>query len=113
MWKYNLVFYISNSYLNFLYKYWRSQKQSSYYHQISITRYILTAASMGSSDICIHVYSIEVRFLSPMSIVNPFHARVYWPFEGDATFADPFFVIYVLVSLSYAVLSVPSGLVVT
>ena len=25
-----------------------------------------------------------------MSIVNPLHARVYWPFKGGATFVDPF-----------------------
>ena len=34
----------------------------------------------------IHVHSIEVRYLSLMAIVNPLHARVYWPFQGGAFF---------------------------
>ena len=49
----------------------------------------------------IHVYSIEVRYLSLMSIVSPLHARVYWPFQGDVSFVDLFFLlIYVFMFVS-------------
>ena len=34
------------------------------------------------------MYSIEAGNLSLMSIVNSLHARVYWPFQGGASFAD-------------------------
>ena len=37
-----------------------------------------------------HVYTIEVRYLSLLSIVNPLHARIYWPFQSSASFVDPF-----------------------
>ena len=37
-----------------------------------------------------HLYSFENRYLSLMSIINPLHAKVYWSFQGSATFADPF-----------------------
>ena len=48
---------------------------------------------MGSSDtwpkkLNTYVYSIEVRYLLLVSIVNFLHARVYWPFEGGASFVD-------------------------
>ena len=44
------------------------------------------------------MYSIEARYLSRMSIVNPLHARVYWPFQGGASFADYFcYLCFVLV----------------
>ena len=55
----------------------------------------------------IHAYSIEVRYLSVMPIGNPLHARVYWPFQGGASFVFMFHV-----SLCYAILSVLCGLVV-
>ena len=42
----------------------------------------------------IHESSTEVRYMSFMYIVNPLHARVYCPFQGGASFVDPF-VIYV------------------
>ena len=33
-----------------------------------------------------------------MPIVNPFNARVYWPFQGSASFVDPFrFLCFMLV----------------
>ena len=38
----------------------------------------------------IHVYSIGVRHLSLMSIVNPLHVRVYWLFQGTASYAESF-----------------------
>ena len=37
-----------------------------------------------------HVYTIEVRYMPRMSIVNSLHARVYCPFQGGATFVDHF-----------------------
>ena len=45
----------------------------------------------------IPVYSIEVRTLSLMHIVNPLHARVHWPFQGDASLVDPFVICFTLV----------------
>ena len=38
----------------------------------------------------IHMYSFEVRYLSLMPIVNPLHARVYWPFQVGASLVDLF-----------------------
>ena len=69
-----LVAYVLN--LNFLYKYWRSQK--IVYQQISMTRYILTAgdqlnpSKVGAipgqiilvKQVNIHMFSTEVRYLS-------------------------------------------------
>ena len=51
----------------------------------------------------IHVYSVEVRYVSLMSIVNPLHARAYWPFQDSTSFADP--VCYLCFMLVFAMLS--------
>ena len=88
------------SYLNFLYKYWRTQKAFSEF----MTTYILFVGTSSTHQwvrvipgqinlvkkVNIHVDSIEVRYLSLIPIVNPFNASVYWPFQGSASFVDPF-----------------------
>ena len=70
-------FYKSKSYLNFLYKYWRSQKAFSSF----INRRHQFDPSMVSSDTwsdnSSHVYSTEVRYLTLMSIVNPSHDTLH------------------------------------
>ena len=38
----------------------------------------------------IHMYSIEVRSLSRMPIVNPLHAKIYWPFQDGDFFVEHF-----------------------
>ena len=73
---------------------------------------------MGSSDtwsdiilgkqVIIHVYSIEVRYLSLMSIDNPLHAR----FTRGYFFCRLFLLFMFHVSLYYAIFSVPYSLVV-
>ena len=54
------------------------------------------------------MHSVEVL----LSILNPFHARVYWPFQGGAFFNEFFSLFLFQVSICYAVLSVPCGFVV-
>ena len=54
-----------------------------------MTRYISGQAHQwvrAISVVNIPVHSNEVRYLSLMAIVNPLHARVYWPFQGGASF---------------------------
>ena len=48
------------------------------------------------------MYSIEVRYLLLMSIINPLQGRVYRLFQGG----DPFFLLMYHISLCYAILSV-------
>ena len=92
-----------------------------------MTRYILTVGTGSATQwvrvipgqiillkkVNIHVYSIEVGYLSLMSIVNLLYARVYWPFQGGVSFVDPFLLFMFHVSLCYAILCVPCGLAVT
>ena len=93
MWKDNLVFYKSKSYLISLHKYSRSTKRLSSFTNKSLWPEISLAIPgqiILVKQVNIHVYSNEVRYLSLMLIVNSLHARVYWPFQGGASFVDPF-----------------------
>ena len=51
-----------------------------------------------------------------MSIINPLHTRVYWPFQGYASFLDPFsylcfMLVFVMPSfLFHVALWSPSGM---
>ena len=94
------MLYKSKSYINFFVQVLAFTKKLLVCQQISITRYILTAKTRSPhqwvraipgqiilfKQVNIHVYSIEVKYLSLMSIDNPLHARVYWPFQGGAYF---------------------------
>ena len=60
-----------------------------------------------------HVESIEVRCLKLMYEVRHLDVRVYWPFQGVASFVDdPFLLFQFHVSYCDAVLSVHCGLMV-
>ena len=77
LWTDNLVFNKSKSYLNLLYKYWRSQKAFSSFFSTNLYNQVLTVRASSThqwvrvipgqivmvKQVNIHVYSIEVRHL--------------------------------------------------
>ena len=99
MWKDNLVFYRSKSCFHFCTSIGVHKKPSSllltYLFQVNFNckdqfRPLLAGQIILFKQVYTHVYSIEVRYQSLMSIVNPLYARLYWPFQASASFVDPF-----------------------
>ena len=118
MWKDNLVFYKSKSYFHFCTSIGVHKKPSSlvltYLFQVNFNcqdqfRPLIAGQIILFKQVYTHVYSIEVRYQSLMSIVNPLYARLYWPFQASASFVDLFLLFMFHVNLCYAVLPVPCG----